>query len=111
MSKIKVWDEINQDRRRFFGTAAMTVAAAQFGIIGPADAQSGKAKPAQLPPVKPGRTRPLLRRNRSMLASSTSATLKPALLVGHQSFSSMAGPTTFTALSMSLPCLPRRALG
>jgi pimeloyl-ACP methyl ester carboxylesterase len=47
-------DEINHDRRRFFSAAAMTIAAAQFGIIGSADAQSRKTKPAVLPTIKPG---------------------------------------------------------
>jgi hypothetical protein len=32
-----------------FGTAAMAVAAAQFGVIGAANAQPGKAKPADVP--------------------------------------------------------------
>ena len=32
--------EINRNRRRFLGTAAMTMAAAQFGMIG-----SGKPSP------------------------------------------------------------------
>jgi pimeloyl-ACP methyl ester carboxylesterase len=54
MSKIEVWDEINQDRRRFFRTAAMTVAAAQFGIVGSAKAQSSTTGQVQLPPIKPG---------------------------------------------------------
>jgi pimeloyl-ACP methyl ester carboxylesterase len=54
MSKIKRPEEIDRDRRRFFGTAAMTIAASQLGMIGSADAQSGKAKSAQLPAVKPG---------------------------------------------------------
>ena len=43
--------EINRDRRRFFGVAAGTIAAAQFGVIGSANA---KAKPAQLAAIKPG---------------------------------------------------------
>src|SRR5512142_230597 len=43
-------EEINHDRRRFFGTVAMTIAAAQFGMIDFAAAQSGKA-PA--PAIKP----------------------------------------------------------
>ena len=47
-------EEINHDRRRFFGTAAMTMAAAQFGMIGSAVAQSGKANPASVPTIKPG---------------------------------------------------------
>jgi pimeloyl-ACP methyl ester carboxylesterase len=47
-------DEINHSRRRFFGTAAMTLAAAQFALSGLAQAQSGKAKSASLPAIKPG---------------------------------------------------------
>ena len=54
MATIKTSDEINHDRRRFFGTAAMTLAAAQFVLSGSADAQSGKTKPADLPAIKPG---------------------------------------------------------
>ena len=46
-------EDINHPRRRFFGTAALTVAAAQLGLIGSADAQS-KAKAASLPAIKPG---------------------------------------------------------
>jgi nitrous oxide reductase len=40
----KIVDEISQDRRRFFGTAAMAVAATQLGMIGPAAAQRVRAK-------------------------------------------------------------------
>src|SRR5207247_8120308 len=47
-------EEINHDRRLFFGTVAMTMAAAQFGMIGSAVAQSGKANPASVPTIKPG---------------------------------------------------------
>ncbi|HTE98708.1 MAG TPA: alpha/beta fold hydrolase, partial [Bradyrhizobium sp.] len=47
-------EHINRDRRRFFGTAAMTIAAAQFALSGSAEAQSGKAKPAELPKIKRG---------------------------------------------------------
>jgi pimeloyl-ACP methyl ester carboxylesterase len=54
MDTIKISDEINRDRRRFFGTAAMTIAAAQFALSGSADAQSSKTKPADLPRIKPG---------------------------------------------------------
>src|SRR5438132_13827905 len=49
-----MFEEINHDRRRFFGTAAMTIAAAQLGMIGSAVAQSGKANPASVPTIKPG---------------------------------------------------------
>ena len=51
MDTIKIVDEINQDRRRFFGTAAMAVAATQLGMIGPAAAQGVGAK---MPAIKPG---------------------------------------------------------
>jgi pimeloyl-ACP methyl ester carboxylesterase len=46
--------EINSDRRHFFGTAAMTIAAAQLGMVALGDAQSGNGKGANLPPIKPG---------------------------------------------------------
>jgi pimeloyl-ACP methyl ester carboxylesterase len=54
METIENSDEINRPRRRFFGTAIMTMAAAQFALSGLAQAQSGKAKPASLPTIKPG---------------------------------------------------------
>jgi len=47
-------EQINKDRRSFFGAAAMSIAAAQFALSGSAVAQSGKAKSADLPKVKPG---------------------------------------------------------
>ena len=54
MDTIKVREEINHRRRRFFGAAAMTVAAAQLGMTGFADAQTNGAKPRDLPAIKPG---------------------------------------------------------
>ena len=42
-------EEINHDRRRLLGTAVLTVAAAEFGTIGSANAQ-----PAKISPIKPG---------------------------------------------------------
>ena len=39
-------EDINQNRRRFVGTAAMTIAAAQLGIFGSADAQPRRATSA-----------------------------------------------------------------
>ena len=55
-------EEIDYHRRRFFGTAAKSaatsIAAIQFGIqlgmAGSAGAQSGTAKPADVPAIKPG---------------------------------------------------------
>jgi pimeloyl-ACP methyl ester carboxylesterase len=46
--------EETNNRRHFLGAAAATIAAAQFAMTGPAHAQSGKTKPAQLPAIKPG---------------------------------------------------------
>src|SRR5258705_6649226 len=50
-------DEINPDRRRFFSAVAVTIAAAQFGIIGSAAAQNSRPKQATVPPIKPGTNR------------------------------------------------------
>src|SRR6202041_2754083 len=53
MNAIRDSKEINHPRRRFIGAAAMTVAAARFGMSGSAEAQTGATKP-NLPPIKPG---------------------------------------------------------
>jgi pimeloyl-ACP methyl ester carboxylesterase len=42
-------DTVNHQRRRFFGTAAMGIAAARFGILGSAKAQSSSAQPPDRP--------------------------------------------------------------
>jgi len=47
-------EEINHDRRRFVATSAITIAAAQLGMIGSALAQSSKPNPASVPAIKPG---------------------------------------------------------
>jgi pimeloyl-ACP methyl ester carboxylesterase len=47
-------EEINRYRRRLFGAAAMTIAAAQIDMIGFARAQSSKTEPADLPSINPG---------------------------------------------------------
>jgi hypothetical protein len=49
MDDINTHEAINQDRRRFFGAAALGFTAAELGAIGAAHAQ---AKPAPLPAVK-----------------------------------------------------------
>jgi hypothetical protein len=53
MNASRVCEDINHPRRRFIGAAAMTVAAARFGMSGSADAQTGATKP-NLPAIKPG---------------------------------------------------------
>ena len=54
MDTIKMSEDIDHHRRRFLGTAAMTIAAAQLVMTGFAGAQSGSARPAVLPAIKPG---------------------------------------------------------
>jgi pimeloyl-ACP methyl ester carboxylesterase len=54
MRKIEMSEPVNHHRRRFFGAAAATIAAAQLGMTGFAEAQTGRPKPAALPTIKPG---------------------------------------------------------
>ncbi len=54
MEKLGSSESIDHCRRRFVGTAALTVAAAQLGVIGAAQAQSGAPKSTPLPAIKPG---------------------------------------------------------
>jgi pimeloyl-ACP methyl ester carboxylesterase len=54
MSTIEIVEPMDQPRRRFLGTAAMTLAAAQFGVFGAASPLSSSAKAASLPAIKPG---------------------------------------------------------
>jgi pimeloyl-ACP methyl ester carboxylesterase len=51
MNTTKTSQDVDLHRRRFFGTAALTIAAAQFGMISSATAET---KSAQLGTVKPG---------------------------------------------------------
>jgi len=54
MGTTKTSKGINLHRRRFFGTAAMSIAAAQLILSGSADAGPSNAKLAELPKIKPG---------------------------------------------------------
>jgi pimeloyl-ACP methyl ester carboxylesterase len=45
-------EEIDHDRRRFLGTAAMTLAAAELGLIGSAAARQEKKKPAGITSIR-----------------------------------------------------------
>jgi pimeloyl-ACP methyl ester carboxylesterase len=49
-----MFDDIDRDRRRMFGTAAMTIAAAQFGITALAGVPPSRTPVASMPPIKPG---------------------------------------------------------
>jgi pimeloyl-ACP methyl ester carboxylesterase len=48
--------EINHDRRRFLGAAAMSIAAVELGMIGCANAQSAGMASDKVPTIKPGTT-------------------------------------------------------
>jgi pimeloyl-ACP methyl ester carboxylesterase len=54
MDKAKKSADLNLPRRRFVGRAAMSVAAAQLGVMGSANAQTSKTKSAQLSAIGPG---------------------------------------------------------
>ena len=47
-------EEVKYPRRRFLGTAAVAIAAAQFGMFRSANAQLSKARAADLPVIRPG---------------------------------------------------------
>jgi pimeloyl-ACP methyl ester carboxylesterase len=51
MNTMKMPENIDHPRRRFFGAAAATIAATQLGMLGSSNAQE---KASQLPTVKPG---------------------------------------------------------
>jgi len=54
MEAIKMFEDIDLHRRRFFGTAAMSIAAAQLILSDSAHAQPSKGKPAELPNINAG---------------------------------------------------------
>jgi len=54
MDKFDTSEGIDHHRRHFFGTAALTIAAAQLGAIGVARAESGAPKSTRLPAIKVG---------------------------------------------------------
>lgn len=54
MSTTKTFEQINQSRRSFLGTAAMTIGAAQLGAFRSAVAQSGQAERVDTPTIKRG---------------------------------------------------------
>src|SRR5258707_6475507 len=51
MEAIKMFEDIDLHRRRFFATAAMSIAAAQLILSDSAHAQPSKGKPAELPNI------------------------------------------------------------
>ena len=111
MDTIAKTEEIDHDRRRFFGAAAMTVAAAQLGMTGSADAEPAGKKLAGAP-GKPG-TNTSFGSLKQIDAGLLECRLRRSgsRRWPRRSFFCTAGPTTFTALSMSRRCWRRRATG
>ena len=54
MNTIELDEFLDRPRRRFLGTAAMTLAAAQLGMIGASNTLSSTARAASVPSIKPG---------------------------------------------------------
>jgi pimeloyl-ACP methyl ester carboxylesterase len=54
MTTIAIDEPFDQPRRRCLGTAVMTLAAAQFGMMGAASTLPSTARAASMPPIKPG---------------------------------------------------------
>ena len=104
-------EDIDYHRRRFFGTAAMSVAAVQFGMASSADAQSSTAKPADVPAIKPGTNTsfPPLKQIDAGPLNVGYAEAGPANALSLSSCT--AGRTIFTALSMLRRCWRRQAIG
>ncbi len=98
-------EEINRPRRRFFGAAGVTIAAAQLGMIRPAGAQSGKVKSAALPAIKPGMNTSFTSMKQIDAGVLNVGYAEAGRQMAPRSFFCTAGPTTFTATSMSRPLL------
>jgi hypothetical protein len=111
MDTIKMPNEINLHRRCFFGTAAVTVAAAQLGMIGSASAQAGTAKASALPAIKPGTNKsfgPLKQIDAGVLNigyAEAGPADGPAVILMH------GWPYDIYSYVDVAPCWPRRATG
>jgi hypothetical protein len=111
MERTHMPEDINHHRRRFFGAAAISIAAAQLILSGSALAQPSRAKPAELPNIKPGTNTsfgPLKQIDAGVLNvgyAEAGPADGPAVIL------CTAGPTTFTATSMSRRCWRRQATG
>ena len=99
-----MYNEIDHDRRRLVGAAAMTFVASQFAFSSTAEAQPSKARPANLGAVKPGTHTSFAPLKQIDAGVLNMATPKPAPRMVRPSFSCTDGPTTSTALSTSHPC-------
>ena len=101
----------NFNRRRFFGTAAVTLAAAQLGMISSAAAQSATATPPILLPAKPAADNSFGRIKQIDAGLLNVAYAEAGPVEVPRSFFCTAGPMTFTALPRSRRCWRRPATG
>jgi len=103
-------EEINHKRRRFLGTAAMAVAAAQLDRVVSTKPQSDKTQPTNQHLVQPRENASFgaLKQIDAGLLSVGYAEAGPAN--GPRSYFCTAGPMTFTALSKPRHCWRRRGI-
>ena len=99
------------DCRRFFGTAAMTIAATEFIMPDSLHAQSGKRNRQLHSRSSPGRKHILRPAEADRRRPPECWLCEAGPADGHCVILCTAGPTTFTALSMSPRCWHRRATG
>jgi len=104
-------EEIKHNRRRFLGAAAMTLVATQLGLFRSADGQSRKAEPADLPPIKPGTNTSFSSVKQIDAGVLNVGYAEAGPVEGPAVVLCMAGPTTFTAMSMWRLCWRRWATG
>ena len=55
MGTRRMFENINEDRRRFLGSAAMTIAAAQLSMAGSVNAEGSKTRPAEMHTTEAGK--------------------------------------------------------
>ena len=103
-------EQTNPDRRRFLGTAAVTLAAAPFAMSGSLFAQSGEAKPGA-GAVRPGTHTSFAALKQIEAGVLMSVMPKPGPPMVPSSSSCTAGPTTSTPSSTSSRCWRRPASG
>jgi pimeloyl-ACP methyl ester carboxylesterase len=86
MGTIELDEFLNQPRRRFLGTAAMTLAAAQLGMIGASNTLSSTARAASAPSSKPGTNKsfgPLKQIDAGLLNVGSGPADGPAVILLH----------------------------
>jgi NAD(P)-dependent dehydrogenase (short-subunit alcohol dehydrogenase family) len=76
-------EEIKHNRRRFFGTAAMTLAAAQLGMFRSVDAEKTVIVTGPSQGIGPGVVQALLARGYNVVGTSRSATKSKELSVSY----------------------------